>query len=84
MNNMGEQVSAMDRGKVEAQINSLKQAMPGEDSECIRTQIAALQQVMMGIGQATYSSSAAATESEGNGRAEPRDDGIAEGEYHEI
>ena len=84
LSNMGEQVSATDRGKVEAQINSLKQAMPGEDSGRIRTQIAALQQTMMGIGQATYSSSATATESEGNGHAGPHDESVAEGEYREI
>ncbi len=84
LSNMGEQVSATDRGKVETQINSLKQAMKGDDSGHIRTQIVALQQAMMGIGQAKYSSSADATESEGNGHAESRDENVAEGEYREI
>jgi hypothetical protein len=51
----GDEVSASDRSKLEAQMNTLKETMPGEDAGRIRVQIAELQQAMMVLCQATYS-----------------------------
>jgi len=87
LSNMGEQVSAMDRGKIDAEISTLKQAMPGEDSGRIRAQIAELQQAMMGLGQAMNNSgSAAGTEPGpgGNGHSEPHSENVTEGDFREI
>ena len=83
LSNMGEQVSAMDRGKIEAEISTLKQAMPGEDSGRIRAQIAELQQAMMVLGQAV-NSGATETEPGNDGHAEPHSDNVTEGEFREI
>jgi len=74
---LGEKMSAPDRAKIEAQVNALKEAMQGEDTERIRTQIAGLQQDIMVLTQAMYSG-AAATEPgrpgqpDGRGHGEPR------------
>jgi molecular chaperone DnaK len=90
LGDLGEKVSALDRGKIEAQMNTLKEAMPGEGAGRIRAQIAVLQQAMMALGQAMYSSGATATEPGGSGRpgsnghTEPRGEGVIEGEYKDI
>jgi len=89
LSSKGEQVSAIDRGKIEAEINTLKQAMPGEDSGRIRTQIAALQQSMMVLDQAMHSGvgetqSGGSRRQDSNDQTETRDEGVTEGEYREI
>ena len=83
-------MSAPDRAKIEAQANALKEAMQGEDTERIRTQIAGLQQDIMVLTQAMYSG-AAATEPgrpgqrDGKGHGEPRgEEDVVEGEYQEM
>ena len=87
---MGEKVSAPDRAKIETQVNTLKAAMPGEDTGRIRTQIAGLQQAMMALGQAMYESGAPAPEAggpgqpTGNGHGEPRGEDVVEGEYRHV
>jgi hypothetical protein len=52
---MGGKVSASDQGRIEVQINTLKETMQSEDSGRMRAQIAELQQAMMVLGQATHS-----------------------------
>jgi molecular chaperone DnaK len=89
LSSKGKQVSAMDRGKIEAQVNTLKQAMPGEDSGHIRAQIAALQQSMMVLDQAMHSGvgetqSGGSRKQDSNDQTETRDEGVTEGEYREI
>ncbi len=89
LRDLGEKVSASDRGKIEAQINTLKETMPGEDAGRIRAQIAELQQAMMVLGQAMYGG-AAATGPGGPGRpggnehGEPRGEDVVEGEYQKM
>ena len=85
----GEKVSAPDRAKIEAQVNTLKEAMQVEDTGRICTQIAELQRAKMVLGQVMYSG-AAQTELGGPGqpdgkrRREPRSEDVVEGEYQEI
>ena len=55
-------MSAPDRSKIEAQVNTLKEAMQVEDTGRICTQIAELQRAKMILGQVMYSG-AAQTES---------------------
>ena len=89
LRDLGEKVSAPDRAKIEAQVKTLKEAMPGEDAGRIRTQISELQQVVMILGQAAYGG-AAATEPGGpehpggNGHTEPRGEDVVEGEFSEM
>ena len=90
LRDLGDKVSASERGKIEAQVNTLKETMPGEDAGRIRAQIAELQQAMMVLGQATYGGGAAATgpggpeRPDGNGHGEPRGEDVVEGEYQKM
>ena len=90
LRDLGEKVSAPDRGKVEAHMNTLKEAMPDQDAGRIRAQIAELQQAMMVLGQAMYGNSASAAgpggpgRPTGNGHGEPHSEEVVEGEYSEI
>jgi molecular chaperone DnaK len=52
--NLGEKVFALDRSQIAAQVNTLKQAMSGEDAELIGAQIADLQHLMMVLNQSLY------------------------------
>ena len=95
LRDLGEKVSASDRGKVEAQMNTLKEAMPGSDSGRIRTQIAGLQQAMMALGQSMYNG-VGETQSGGSrrqddndtsnehGHPEPQGEGVVDGEYRDM
>ena len=51
-------MSAPDRSKIEAQVNTLKEAMQVEDTGRICTQIAELQRAKMILGQVMYSGAA--------------------------
>jgi molecular chaperone DnaK len=91
LRDLGEKVSAPDRARLEAQVNTLKEATSGEDTGRIRTQIAELQRAMMILGQAAYDG-APTTEPgrpgrpDGNGHTEPepRGEDVIEGEYQEM
>jgi molecular chaperone DnaK len=88
LRDQGDKVSALDRGKIEAQISTLKETMQGEDSGRIRVQIADLQQAMVVLGQATYGAPATGPVGPerpgGNGHGEPRDEDVIEGEYRDV
>ena len=90
LRDLGEKVSAPDRGKIEAQMNTLKEAMPDQDAGRIRAQIAELQQAMMVLGQAMYGNGASAAgpggpgRPTGNGHGEPHGEEVVEGEYREM
>jgi len=89
LRDLGDKVSASDRGKIEAQINTLKETMPSEDAGRIRAQIAELQQAMMVLGQSMYGG-ATATGPGGPGRpggnehGEPQGEDVVEGEYQKM
>jgi molecular chaperone DnaK len=89
LRDLGEKVSAPDRARLEAQMNALKETMPGEDTGRIRAQIAELQQAMMVLGQAMYSGAPATGPGDperpgGNGHPSPRDEDVIEGEYQDV
>ena len=84
LKDMGEKVSAPDRVKIDAQINKLKEAMPGEAAGRIRALIAELQQSIMALGQAMYSGGAAGTEPSGNGHSAPVGENVTEGDFREV
>jgi hypothetical protein len=70
-------------------MNTLKEAMPGEDAGRIRGLIAELQQAMMGLGQAMHSGSGE-TQSGGsrredeNDHTKPHPEDVVEGDFRTI
>ena len=89
LRDMGEKVSGAEREKIDMLMKSIKQAMSGEDSGQIRNQISALQQAMMGLGQAMYNSAAPVgpdgqEHTGGNGRTEPHPEDVVEGEFRNM
>jgi molecular chaperone DnaK len=86
LRDLGDKVPVSDRSKVEAQINSLKETMKGEDTGRIRTQISELQQAVMVLGQTMYGgpTSPSGAGPRGNGHGEPRGEDVVEGEYQKM
>ena len=85
----GEKVSTSDRAKIEAQGNTLKEAMQVEDTGRISTQIAELQRAMMVLSQIMYNNVTQTElgspgQNDGKRRSEPRSEDVVEGEYQEI
>jgi molecular chaperone DnaK len=74
---LGDAVPQVDRSRVEAQINELRQAMSGEDLARIRQLTEALQQMVYALGQQAYAGQAQAA------GTPPRGDTV-EGEFREV
>ncbi len=89
---LGDQVSASDRNRIESLIEDLKQAKDGEDKNRIDSLIEQLQQASQAIGQAMYAQQQAQAEGAqagpgGGPQAEPAEDeeeDVVEGEFHEV
>ena len=82
-------MSTSDRAKIEAQGNTLKEAMQVEDTGRISTQIAELQRAMMVLSQIMYNNVTQTElgspgQNDGKRRSEPRSEDVVEGEYQEI
>jgi molecular chaperone DnaK len=82
---LGEKMSAPDRAKLEAQVNTLKEAKQGEDAGRIRAQIAEQQEAIMILGQTTYGGTPATRPESsgrpaGKGHTGPRGEAVVEGE----
>jgi molecular chaperone DnaK len=98
LRDLGDQVSASDRSRVEQVIEELKQAKDGEDAARIQQLIEQLQQASYAIGQQMYAQQAAAQQQAtagpqpgGNGGPPPgystpsEDEGeVIEGEFQEM
>ena len=89
LHDLGEQVPAADRAKIESQVKTLKEAITGEDAGRIRAQITELQQTMMTLNQAMQSGvgenqSGGSRRQDGNGQTESRGEDVIEGEYQNI
>jgi molecular chaperone DnaK len=77
LQDLGEQVSADQKSKVEGLISSLREAISREDDSAMRSGMQELQQALMEIGQAAYGQN-------GNGAGPQqggKDEGVVEGEY---
>ncbi len=68
---LGDQVSASDRGRIEGIIEDLKRAKDGDDAARIRQLIEQLQQASYAIGQQMYAQQTAAQEAAGGPQAGP-------------
>ena len=76
---LGDQVSASDRGRIENIIEDLKQAKEGDDANRIRQLIEQLQQASQAIGQQMYARQAQAQQAAGGPQAGPGGFGPAPG-----
>ncbi len=94
---LGDKVSASDRGRVEGIIEDLKQAKEGDDASRIRSLIEQLQQASQAIGQQMYAQQQAAGGPQAGpagaagptpGGQQPQggagDEDVVEGEFHEV
>ncbi|MGD9029731.1 MAG: molecular chaperone DnaK [Anaerolineae bacterium] len=87
LRDLGDQVSASDRQRIEDVIEDLKKAKDSDDKNRIERLIEQLQQASQAIGQAMYAQQQAAA---GNGQAGPStgptggDEEVVEGEFHEV
>jgi molecular chaperone DnaK len=93
LRDLGDKVSASDRGRVEQIIEDLKQAKDGDDASRIKQLIEQLQQASQAIGQQMYAQQQAAAGGPrarpgagpspgGDGREEGED--VVEGEFREV
>lgn len=77
LEDLGEQVSADDKSRVEGLVSTLRDAVSRDDEAGMRSGMEQLQQTLMQIGQAAYSQNG-----NGNGQGGAgRDEGVVEGEY---
>ena len=98
LRDLGDQVSASDRGRIESLIEDLKQAKEGDDKNRIESLIEQLQQASQAIGQAMYAQQQAAgggaqagpqagpqggSGARRNGGGEEEEE-VVEGEFHEV
>jgi molecular chaperone DnaK len=67
---LGDQVSASDRGRIEGIIEDLKRAKEGDDAARIRQLIEQLQQASYAIGQQMYAQQTAAQQQQAAGRSQ--------------
>jgi molecular chaperone DnaK len=95
LRDLGDQVSASDRGRIESIVEDLKKAKEGEDAGHIRQLIEQLQQASYAIGQQMYAQQQAAAggpQPGGNGGSQPGygagppegEEEVVEGEFHEV
>jgi molecular chaperone DnaK len=98
LRDLGDQVSASDRGRIEGIVEDLKRAKEGDDAARIRQLIEQLQQASYAIGQQMYAQEAAqqtaAQEAAGGPQAGPggappsgngrSEEEVVEGEFHEV
>jgi molecular chaperone DnaK len=82
---LGDKVDSVERGRIEGLIKNLREAITQEDESRMRSLSTELQQAMLQVGQAAYSSpQPQEAAGNGNGGAAPgkgRDEGVVEGEY---
>ena len=97
LRDLGDQVSASDRNRIEGIIEDLKQAKDTDDKNRIESLIEQLQQASQAIGQAMYAQQQAAGGAQagpqagaqggprpgGNGAGEDEEE-VVEGEFHEV
>jgi len=88
LRDLGEQVDAAARAKVEAKIKEVKKALESDDKDRITGTAEALQQALMQVGQAAYQQQPHAAPngaaSNGSPQAEPTDEDVVEGEFSEA
>jgi molecular chaperone DnaK len=77
LQDLGDQVPADSKSRIEGLINSLRDAVSREDEAAMRSGMQELQQALMEVGQAAYNPGDGNQQQPGSGR----DEGVVEGEY---
>jgi molecular chaperone DnaK len=87
LNELGDNVPVSDRDQIEAQIETLRNVMKGDDVQAIRSNMEALQNASHALSQQMYAQQQGGdTNPNTNGYTEttPEDDDIIEGEFSEV
>jgi molecular chaperone DnaK len=86
LRDLGDKVSASDRGRVEGIVNDLKQAKDGDDAARIRQLIEQLQQASYAIGQQMYAQQQTAPGPQAGPSGPPpgSNEDVVEGEFQEV
>jgi molecular chaperone DnaK len=86
LNGLGSKVPATDRSAIEQQVQTVKNAVKGDDVNAIHRASQALQNASYALSQQLYADRSAADGGSREGyRKEPeRGDDVVEGEYHEV
>ncbi len=83
LNELGEKVSADERGRIEAALSELKNAVLGDSKDTIETKINALSEASASVAQKLYAEQAQAADS----TAQPdggEDDNVVDAEFEEV
>jgi molecular chaperone DnaK len=81
---LGDRVSATDRGRIENLINDLRDAVKGDDIQRIRSLTEQLQQASYALGQQLYQQQAS-SDGRASGERRPSGEGdVVEGEYRQV
>jgi molecular chaperone DnaK len=89
LNELGDKVSATDRGQVENVMNDLKEALKTDDAARIRSLTEQLQQASYAFSQQMYQTQQqgqanGSANGHGNGQTSGEDDDVIEGEFQEM
>jgi molecular chaperone DnaK len=81
---LGEKVSAEERGAIESALSDLKDALKGEDKEKIETKTSALAEASASMAQKAYEQAAAEGEGAPGSSEASADDGVVDAEFEEV
>jgi molecular chaperone DnaK len=79
LNELGDKVDSIERGRIEGMINDLREAIAAEDTARMTALTNDLQQAMFKLSQGAYDQSAPQQEAPSGNKG--RDEGVVEGEY---
>ena len=81
----GDKLDAADKATIESDLDALKEAAGGDDSDAIRSKLEALAQSAMKLGEAIYKSEqAGGGEAEAGAAADGADDGVVDADFEEV
>jgi molecular chaperone DnaK len=89
LNDLGDKVDGSTRADIEAKINDVKSALKNDDANRLKVTTDALQQALSKMGQAMYQGTQPAPDANGTGapaegRRDPNDETVIEGEFTEA
>jgi len=79
LNELGDKVDSVQRGRIEGLIKDLRDAIQQEDEQRMRSLSDELQQAVFQISQSAYGTQQ--EQAAGNGQSAGQDEGVVEGEY---
>ncbi|MGI8841200.1 MAG: molecular chaperone DnaK [Caulobacteraceae bacterium] len=79
-----DKVGAEDKAAIESAVTALKSEIEGENVEAIGAKTQSLMQASMKLGEAMYQAQQGEAAGEGDGAAEPPQDGVVDAEFEEV